>query len=199
MNKLKLTTLQQEILRFLFMHAGEVFNARGLALSLKVSQPAIAKALPLLKKQGLINVSKDIKSKRLSIELNRENPLVIGMKRADNIKQLYESGLADFLKEKFPSWTIIVFGSFARGEDTSKSDIDIAIIGAKIKAHIKKLSYRLGPYDLPTSRSSINLGEFERKLGKEIRPNFYQSLKEIDNDLKANIFGGILLSGWIEL
>lgn len=179
MYKLKLTILQQEILRFLFMNAGAVFNARDLAIALKVSQPAISKALPLLEKQQFIVMSKDRKSKRLSIELNRENLLVIGMKRADNIRQLYESGLARFLRESFPGCTVIVFGSFAKGEDMQKSDIDVAVVGAKDKV--------------------IDLTMFEKKLMKEIRINFYRSFKEINNELKGNIFGGILLSGWIEL
>ncbi|HLD39243.1 MAG TPA: nucleotidyltransferase domain-containing protein [archaeon] len=179
MYKLKLTILQQEILRFLFINSGEAFNARGLAMPLGVSQPAIAKALPLLKKYEFIRVSKDRKSKRLSIELNMENPLVIGLKRADNIRQIYESGLVEFLKENFPSCAVIVFGSFAKGEDTHKSDIDIAIIGTKNK--------------------DLDLSDFEKKFMKEIRINFYKSLKEINNELKSNILGGILLSGWIEL
>ncbi|MFA4819906.1 MAG: nucleotidyltransferase domain-containing protein [Candidatus Aenigmatarchaeota archaeon] len=179
MYKLKLTILQQEILRFLFMNSGETFNARGLAMPLGVSQPAIAKALPLLEKREFIRVSKDRKSKRLSIELNMEKPLVIGMKRADNIRQIYESGLVEFLKENFPSCAVIVFGSFAKGEDTHKSDIDIAIMGTKNK--------------------NLDLSGFEKKFMKEIRINFYKSLKEINNELKSNILGGILLSGWIEL
>ncbi|MBS3053526.1 MAG: nucleotidyltransferase domain-containing protein [Candidatus Aenigmarchaeota archaeon] len=179
MYKLKLTLLQQEILRFLFMNVGESFNARGLALPLGVSQPAVAKALPLLEKRGFVRVSKDRKSKRLSIELNKENPLVIGMKRADNISQLYESGLAGFLKENFPGCAVIIFGSFAKGEDTRKSDIDIVIVGAKSK--------------------SLDLSIFEKELMKEIRINFYRSFKEVNNELKSNILGGILLSGWVEL
>ena len=179
MYKLKLTILQQEILRFLFMNANDSFNARGLAVPLEVSQPAIAKSLPLLEKHGLLQVSKDRKSGRFSIELNMENPLVVGMKRADNISQLYESGLAEFLREKFPGCVVIVFGSFSKGEDTRKSDIDIAVVGVKGK--------------------TFDLSEFEKKLAKEIRINFYKSFKEINNELKSNILGGILLSGWIEL
>jgi predicted nucleotidyltransferase/biotin operon repressor len=178
MYKLKLTILQQEVLRFLFMNAGSVFNARDLAIAVGVSQPAISKAIPTLGKQGLIVMSKDRKSKRLSIELNRENPLVIGMKRADNIRQIYESGLAEFLREKFPGCAVIVFGSFAKGEDVKKSDIDIAIVGTKNK--------------------TLNLTCFEKKLMKDVRINFYHSFKKISNELKGNIFGGILLSGWVE-
>ena len=70
MNKLKLTLLQQEILRFLFMNSGVVFNARGIAVSLGVSQPAVSKALPLLKKHSFVSISKDKQSKRLSIEFS---------------------------------------------------------------------------------------------------------------------------------
>ena len=166
-------------MRFLFMNAGKTFNGRGLAISLGVSQPAIAKSLPSLEKKEYVHVAKDRKSKRLSIELNRENPLVIGLKRADNIRQLYESGLAEFLREKFPSRTVIVFGSFAKGEDAQKSDVDIAVIGAKA--------------------GTLGLDAFEKALGKEIRINFYRSFKEISEELKSNILGGILLSGWVEL
>ena len=161
------------------MNVGEAFNARGLAIPIGVSQPAIAKALPTLEKRGFIKVAKDKKSKRLSIELNRENPLVIGMKRADNVRQLYESGLAEFLRGAFPSCTVIVFGSFAKGEDMKKSDIDIAVVGGKSKP--------------------IDLSAFEKALEKEIRINYYASFKEIGVELRGNILGGVLLSGWIEL
>ena len=179
MYKLKLTILQQEIMRFLFMHAGEIFNARNLAVSIDVSQPAISKALPYLEKQEMIVVAKDRNSKRLSISLNMENPLVVGMKRADNIRQIYESGLAGFLKEKFPGCAVIVFGSFSRGEDTGKSDIDIAIVGSKTKV--------------------LDMEGFRKTLMKEIRVNFYASFGGINKELRNNIVGGMLLSGWIEL
>ncbi len=179
MYKLRLTILQQEILRFLFMNAGKSFNARGLALPLDVSQPAVAKALPLLERHEFIHIAKDSSSKRLSIELNRENPLVIGMKRADNVRQVYESGLAEFLKEKFPGSCAIIFGSFAKGEDTYNSDIDVAIVGSKSK--------------------TLDLGDFEKNLMKEIRINFYHSFKEMSSELRNNILGGLLLSGWVEI
>ena len=101
------------------------------------------------------------------------------MKRADNIRQIYESGLAGFLKEKFPGCAVIVFGSFSRGEDTGKSDIDIAIVGSKTKV--------------------LDMEGFRKTLMKEIRVNFYASFGGINKELRNNIVGGMLLSGWIEL
>ena len=168
------------------MHSGQVFNARALAKALDVSQVAISKSLPLLEKKQLIILDKNKESKRFSIELNKDNILVLGLKRADNLKLLYESKLPEFLKEKFPGCTITLFGSYSRGEDVNinnekshNSDIDIAIIGIKEKF--------------------IDLERFERCLEKKIILNFYDSFKDIHKNLKENILNGILLSGGIEL
>lgn len=177
--KLKFTVLQQEILRFLFIKAGMTFNARRLARHLKVSQTAVSKALPLLEKDGLVKVRKDRESGRLSIELNRDNPRVIALKRVENLKLLYESGLAGFLFDSLPGATIILFGSYSMGEDTTNSDIDIAIIGTKEKY--------------------IDLKEFEDKIERSVNLNFYGSLKGMDRHLRNNVIGGILLSGGIDL
>src|SRR3989338_3396697 len=131
--KLKLTILQNEMLRLLFINAGNPMNGREMAQSLTVSQPAISKALPLLEKNSLVLVKKDPRSKRLLITPNRENNEVIWLKRADNLKQVYESGLVKFLNDSLPGTTVILFGSYSSGEDTMQSDIDLAVIGIKYK------------------------------------------------------------------
>ena len=177
--KLKLTVLQQEILRLLFIKAGMSLNARGVARPLGVSPPAVSKALPHLEKLGYVKVAKDRESKRLSIELNRDNRLVMGMKRADNLKQIYESGLADFLHEKFPGATVVLFGSYAFGEDTIHSDIDIAVVGAKEK--------------------DIELTQFDMMLERTIILQFYPSFREIHRNLRNNILSGIILEGAADL
>ena len=101
------------------------------------------------------------------------------IKRAENLKMIYESGLADFLEKELPGSTIILFGSYSRGEDTIRSDIDIAVIGRKEK--------------------HINLDDFEKKLERNISINFYASFKEIHKNLKENLFNGIVLFGGVEL
>ena len=178
-NKLKLTLLQQEILSFLFEKAGKSFNARSLAKNLHFSPPAIAKAIPTLEKENLITIKKDKESGRLSIEMNRDNRRATRLKRADNLKSLYESGLVEFLEDKFSGSTIILFGSYSKGEDTITSDLDIAIIGAKEK--------------------TLVLEKFEKFLDREIRVQFYSSLKEIHKNLRSNILNGIVLKGGVEI
>ena len=179
MYKLGLTNLQQEILRLLFIKSGTSLNARGIARFLDVTQPAVSKALPLLEKQHLIKILKDRESKRLAIELNRNDYRVIWLKRADNIKQLYESGLVQNLYDSFSSATIILFGSYAFGEDTTRSDIDIAIVGAKEK--------------------EVKLTVFDKMLERKVFLHHYKNFKNIDKNLLNNICNGIVLKGAVEL
>ena len=177
--KLWLTNLQQEILRLLFAKAGTLFNQRQIAKSLEVSQPAVIKALPELEKKEFIKIKQDKKSRRWSIELNRDNYKVMQLKRIDNLRQMYESGLVNFLEKEFAGATIILFGSYSRGEDTNDSDLDIAIIGRKEK--------------------SIDLIKFEKMLERTIYLNFYSIFKDIHKHLKENILNGIVLVGGVEL
>ena len=177
--KQKFTVLQQEIMRLLFVKVGSPLNIREIAKSLDVSSPAVAKALIYIENEGFVTLAQDKESKRWSIELNRENHKAMQLKRVDNLKQIYESGLADFLEKEFAGGTIILFGSYSKGEDTVLSDIDIAIIGRKKKA--------------------VKLTEFDKKLERTVFLNFYSSFAEIHKHLRENLFNGIVIIGSIEL
>ena len=174
-----LTTLQQEILRLLFVKAGMSLNQRGIARILEVTSPAVMKAIPKLEEKGLVKVEQDKDSKRWSIELNRDNHKVIQLKRVDNLRQIYNTGLADFLEKEFAGATIILFGSYSKGEDTIYSDIDIAVIGRKEKG--------------------LELSQYNKIFEKAISINFYPSFKEIHKHLRENIFNGIVLAGGVEI
>jgi predicted nucleotidyltransferase len=184
--KPQFSLLQQEILSYLMAHTGKSFNARGLAKPLDRTQAGIIKAIPELEKSGLVKVKKDKDSGRWSIELNRDNPRTIELKRVENLRTIYASGLVEFLDYSFPGTTIMLFGSYSRGDDVwsddperHKSDIDIVIIGTKGK--------------------EIDLIKFNKALGKEVIINFYPSFGDIHKNLKDNILNGILLSGSVDL
>jgi len=179
MYKLKLTNLQQNIMRLLFTKAATPLNQRQIAQKLDVSPPAITKALPGLEKADFIKKFQDKESKRWSIELNRDNYHVIQLKRVDNLQQTYESGLADFLEKEFAGATIVLFGSYSRGDDTLTSDIDIAIIGRKEK--------------------QVDTSQYDLVLERKIRLNFYESWEKIHKNLKENLCNGIILVGGVEL
>ncbi|MFH1134349.1 MAG: nucleotidyltransferase domain-containing protein [Nanoarchaeota archaeon] len=171
--------MQQKILRLLFQKAGDTLNANAISRLLKVSPPAVTKSLPALVAQGLIVCNKDKESGRLSIGLNKDDHQVIWLKRADNLKQLYESGLVQFFYDSYPEATVALFGSYAFGEDTAGSDIDIAIFGAKEK--------------------KIDLETYEIRLSRPIRINYYKSLQGLNPHLRNNILNGITLKGSLAL
>lgn len=179
MCKQKLTVLQQEILSLLFVKAGASLNQRQIANLLDVSPPAVMKALPELEKENLIKLKQDKETKRWSIELNRDNYRVLQLKRVDNLKQIYASGLADFLEKEFAGAVIILFGSYSRGEDTINSDIDIAVIGRKDKL--------------------IDTTRYEKLLERKINIGCYDAFKNIHKHLKENLCNGITLVGGVEL
>jgi len=176
--KERFTSLQHEILRFLFVNPTKAFNQRQLALNLQVSPTAISKSLEHLKKESLITAEKEKEGKRIAIKLNRDNESTFYLKRIENLRGIYESGLLSFLSEKFPLSTIILFGSYSLGEDIERSDIDIAIIGKE---------------------KPLELDEYEKTLKREINIQFYSSLKNIETHLKNNIINGITLKGGVNL
>lgn len=176
--KLKLTRLQNEILRFLMINAGKGFNLKRIAENLEVSLTAVSKSLPELQQQELIEVNKNSETKHLKIEL-KESKKTTQLKRVENLKQIYQFELVDFLEQKFAGATIILFGSYSRGEDTIHSDIDIAIVGRQEK--------------------EIILKKYEELFKRKIILQFYESFNKIHKNLKENICNGIVLSGTIEL
>jgi len=177
--KLQFTKLQSEIFNFLSKNVGKEINQNLLAKELKCSPTAVAKSLKYLEKENLVLVKRNKIMNLNLIELNRENQNAVNLKRVENLKSIYESRIIEELEEKFPGGTIILFGSYSKGEDNFKSDIDLAIIGKKEK--------------------TIDLSNYEKYFNKEIILNFYASFKEIDTELKNNLCNGTVLSGGINL
>ncbi len=171
--KQKFTKLQTEIINFLFLHAGKTYNQSELAKNLGVSSTAIAKSLDGL--EEFLNIRKKF---MYFIELD-DNQKVIELKRVNNIKNIYTSGLSDFLSENFPGTKIILFGSYSYGEDKFDSDIDIALIGSGGK--------------------SVDLSEFENLLKRNVSLHFFRSIRKINEDLRNSIINGIVLKGFVEL
>lgn len=175
--KLNFTILEQNIFSLLCLRAGEKLSQREIAKILNVSPTAVSNSIKKLKESDLIKIEK---TRTINFILfNRDEKKAIELKRVENLKKVYLSGLFDYLESTLPGGTIILFGSFSRGEDTNASDIDIAIIERKSKR--------------------LELEKYEKILNRKINVNFYDSWKTIHKHLKNNILNGILLSGGVEL
>ena len=173
--KLNWTALQGEIFSLLCSKAGEKLSQREIAGLLKVSPTAVANSLKNLKVFVKVEKTKTINF----VSFNRDEPRAVDLKRVENLKSVYLSGLSGYLHNELAGSTIILFGSYSRGEDTVASDIDVAVVGRKDKLLL------LEPY--------------EKTLNRKINVNFYSAWKDIDVHLKNNILNGILLHGSVEL
>jgi len=175
--KLNFTILEQEVFSLLCVRAGERLSQREIAKILEVSPTAVSNSIENLKKTSLIKVEK---TKTINfISFNRDSQRAVDLKRVENLKNFYISGLADCLESELPGATVILFGSYSRGEDIVSSDIDIAIIERKEKA--------------------LHLEKYETILNRKINLNFYSSWKDIHKHLKNNILNGIILHGSVDL
>lgn len=177
MYKLKFTQLENRVFSLLSIKAGEKLSQRDIAKLLNVSPTAVANAVRKLIEKKLAKMEK---TKTINfISFNREEQKSIELKRTENLKNVYLSGLSDYLGEQLAGSTIILFGSYSKGEDTNTSDIDVAVIGRKDKM--------------------LNLENYEKPLNRKINVNFYDSWKSIHKHLKNNILNGIILHGSVEL
>jgi len=149
------------------------YHLRELSRLSKRSLPTILTTTSALAKVGLITKKKG--KVITTVTANRENIEYVRRKQIHNMEKMYNSGLVDFLIKNYQHpKLIILFGSYSRGEDTEKSDIDIAI--------------------LTTSKKNLDLSIFEKNLGKPISLHKI-SLSEMSKEFKANLTNGIVLEG----
>jgi len=159
------------------------FHVRYLSKLLKKSPTTISKYLKKFEKEKILKSEK--KLNHLLFKANTQNQIFKQLKSNYNLNLLKNSGLIDYLVKKFnyPE-AIILFGSFAKGENFPKSDIDLLVISP--------------------SKKDINLTKFEKKIGHKIQM-FIRSKKETETmrtknkELLNSIINGIVVYGFWEL
>ena len=163
----------ERILAVFFENPSRDFHLRELSRVLKLSMPTIISATDKLSREKLITKEKG--NVLTKVMANRENINFTRHKRLRNLELIYESGLIEYISNSYghPK-CIILFGSFSRGEDTEKSDIDIAVITKK------KLNLDFSQYEKVIKRS-INLHEAD--------------IEKVSREFKANLANGIVMEG----
>lgn len=159
------------------------FYIRELARKTKKSPTTISKYLRQLKRGNLVKSEK--KFNHILYKSNQENPLYRQKKIFYNIEKLQKSGLIEYLQEQlnFPE-AVILYGSFAKGENIKKSDIDILAVSI-----LKK---------------EVNLERFEKILSHKIHlfihsKNEIEKMKEKNKELLNSFINGTILYGYWEL
>jgi predicted nucleotidyltransferase len=163
----------QEVLEFFFRNPSKEFHLRELSRLLKLSMPTIISTTNALAKENLIVKSKS--SFMTKVQANMENAFFIRKKRLHNLELMYDSGIVDYLMKTYNNpKSMILFGSFSRGDDIESSDIDVAVITNK--------------------RINLNLSEYEVFLGRRISIHEIE-LKKISSEFRSNLMNGIVLEG----
>ena len=146
----------------------------------RIAHTSVMGCLAKLQRLNLIIKESEKKGKRTFplYKANITNPQFRKYKILYNLFVLEESKIISFIKDTTFPKSIVIFGSYRRGEDTEESDIDIFV-----QAHEKKL----------------DLKQFEHKLKRKIQLHFKDSINSYAQELKNNIINGIVLEGYLEV
>jgi predicted nucleotidyltransferase len=86
--------------------------------------------------------------------------------------------LLNYISTNIMPQTIILFGSYNKGEDDEESDIDIF---------------------LQCKKQKIDLSQYEKELHRKIQLHMYNNFKKVPKELKNNIINGTVLRGFLEV
>ena len=118
-----------KVLKLFFDSPEKKFHIREIARLTKLSPPGVMKIVKRLSDDDFLVAEKDKMVKNVSASRSDK---FIQIKRLFNVYLLYESGIVSFLRQRYEEpEAIVLFGSYSKGEDISKSDVDIAIITSK--------------------------------------------------------------------
>jgi predicted nucleotidyltransferase len=143
-----------EIFRLLFSGTGEELHVRAIGRRSGLNDSTIRQELRKLVRLDLVHSRRD--SNRVYYRAKTTNPLYAEIRNL----VLKTSGLADVLRSALRDKRIraaFVFGSIARGEEKTGSDVDVMVIG------------ELGLRDLSGLLSGI-----EERIGREVNPHVLQ-------------------------
>ncbi len=134
---------QLRVLGLFVKNPYERYYLREAARTLKISPMTVKRALDLLVGDRLL-VREEFKD-RLLYKANMESLTFRHMKAAYNLAWLEGKGIVNYLKDRLPGMSsLVLYGSFAKGENDEKSDIDLLAIAPQKKEVAGLLTGHLG-------------------------------------------------------
>ena len=157
-----------------FRQPSTEFTIADLKRETKLTYPSLKPKLDALAAQHLItwtSHTKETRSYKL-YKANNEHSEYRYWKRIHNALSL--KLLVDYLEETCKPDVIVLFGSYARGEDDEHSDIDLFI---------------------QTKKRTLDLRQFEKVLGKEIQYFTEPDIGNFPDSLQQNLRSGVVIHG----
>lgn len=175
---MKTKDIKIKIKEYFFLNPTIKIRVRQIERNVNVPLPSVIKYVKELEKERIIKRYEI--AKVVIYSADRTSTQFIIEKKLFNIKKIFSSKLRDFLIEKFSNPTIIIFGSYSKGEDIENSDIDI--------------------YIESNSKNKINFDKYEKELQRKIHIFIYENIKKVENkDLANNILNGFIINGFVEV
>ncbi len=128
------SALEVRIVTFFLAHAGESFGVRELSRKMRVDYKMVHTAVQRLAKKGVLLKKRQANLDLCSLNIKRDLTWVYcgEMLRANDFLKAHSELISFFnsVKEKVKTlfYSLIVFGSYAKGTETAHSDLDLLII-----------------------------------------------------------------------
>ena len=169
-------------MHWFFAHPTREASLNEIVKQVKISKTTANRVISRLKKEEFLNIKTLGKIWRISC--NQEHEFNTTKKIPYNLELIADSGIVKKILEVIPnSRSIILFGSYRKGDDIETSDLDIAVETLNNK-----------------EIEIINLGTIpELGYKKNVKVNILKfSRTKIDLNLFSNLANGIVLYGFFE-
>ena len=165
------------VLQLFFDDPEAYVHIREIARQTRLHPNTVLRDVLLLVKESLLLTRKT--KAVLEVRGNRDNPLFTQLKRLSNFRRIMLSGIVEFLNDAYGApEAILLFGSYSRGEDTKKSDIDLAVV--------------------TTREQHLNLSKFESILKRSIHV-IEIDLSKVSKNLLTSLANSIVLKGYLAI
>jgi len=170
-----MTSKEENILELFFNEGTKHWHFKEITKQAKISDDRANYWLKQFKKQEIITQVRP-KGKMPYYLANFDSPNYKNKKKLFTLNKLYDSGLLNYL-QKLKAKTIVLFGSFARADWYTESDIDLFILG---------------------DDKELKITKFESKLKREIQIHSFKNkkqIKDIRSGLMKNVINGYFIKG----
>ncbi len=165
----------------IFNYPNKTFHVRMLAEETGLSTTAVVRSIDELRDFRIITVEETALTKNIKADLNSNAyPFY---KTIFNLYCLKHYGFVDELVRLYAAEFIVLFGSFAKGEDIEDSDVDICVVSQKKSV------------ELP----SKNIQNYEKKFCRRINIHLLHSLEGSSNEFKNALANGVVLHGYLKV
>ena len=163
-------------------HPNRSFHIRELARILNTNHMTVRKRLLQLVKEGYLICTKSALTS--NFQANISSKKYVNIRTYHHLEEIRKSNLIEHISDEFEPLAIILFGSYAKATDDDKSDIDLFV--------------------LSVNKKELDLGTFEKKLGKKISLHIFtkgewEKTKQKNPHLVNSICNGMTLAGFIEV